>query len=237
MSSNRKDVTGQKFGRLTAILRVGTIKKNGKSISIWLWRCDCGNEKEIPLKNVATGNTKGCGCLHKGLLADKGKDISGQRFGYLTAIKKLRRNKHQQWIWELICDCGGRTESNLGNLTSGCRKSCGCGISVKGARAYNWTGGRKLDSAGYVYLYSPDHPNSPNTRRSYIAEHRLVMEKMLGRYLLKSEEVHHKNGIKDDNRPENLELWVRSHPRGARASDLVEFAREILAKYSDLFPE
>jgi HNH endonuclease len=53
------------------------------------------------------------------------------------------------------------------------------------------------------------------------AEHRLVMENMLDRPLRLGESVHHKNGVKDDNRPENLELWVSPVRYGQRASDLI----------------
>ena len=63
--------------------------------------------------------------------------------------------------------------------------------------------------------------------------HRIVMEQMLGRALLPGENVHHKNGIRDDNRPKNLELWVKSQPHGQRVSDMVAWAKEILARYDD----
>ena len=73
------------------------------------------------------------------------------------------------------------------------------------------------------------HPRAGNG--NYVFEHILVMEQQLGRYLLPDEYVHHLNGVRDDNRPENLELWTRPQPTGIRASDAVAWAREILARY------
>ncbi len=71
---------------------------------------------------------------------------------------------------------------------------------------------------------------SPRVRES-IYQHVHVMQEHLGRDLLPGENVHHINGVKHDNRLENLELWVSSQPKGQRPSDLVAWAKEILERY------
>lgn len=66
-----------------------------------------------------------------------------------------------------------------------------------------WRGGKtKFD--GYIYRYSPNHPHA--TKKGYVAEHRLVMESIIGRFLLPTESVHHIDGNKENNSPENLML-------------------------------
>jgi hypothetical protein len=70
-----------------------------------------------------------------------------------------------------------------------------------------------------------------NGRNRSVGTHRVVMEQSLGRKLRPNENVHHINGKRDDNRAENLELWVKSQPSGQRPQDLVDWAREILRLY------
>jgi HNH endonuclease len=62
-------------------------------------------------------------------------------------------------------------------------------------------------------------------------EHRHIMEQKLGRPLLKRETVHHKNGIRGDNHPDNLELWANHHGEGQRVEDLNTHAIEVLRRY------
>lgn len=84
---------------------------------------------------------------------------------------------------------------------------------------------------GYRFLYLGKDPKTGKAR--WAGEHRLVMEKILGRPLAPNENVHHRNGIRSDNRPENLELWASKQPPRQRVRDLLTYAREILEQYGD----
>jgi len=127
------------------------------------------------------------------------------------------------------CDCGNEKIFNLANIRCKTRPTKSCGCLLKGENHSQWNGGRNKTTQGYINIYKPDHPKM---KRKYVLEHRLVMEKRLGRYLLDTETVHHKNGIKTDNRIENLELWTGEHPKGSRVSDLIKHAVEILRTYA-----
>lgn len=103
-----------------------------------------------------------------------------------------------------------------------CENSCRIKYAC-GERNSNWKGGRKTDSHGYIWLYVPEHPHS---RDRYVREHRLVMEKYLGRYLKENEVVHHKDGDKKNNNISNLELIIcdihKQLHRGGRIATVAE---------------
>jgi hypothetical protein len=117
-----------------------------------------------------------------------------------------------------VCACGGVKQVKSATCGS-CRT---VGESFNG----NWKGGRTMHKAGYLMIRVPGHPRAG--RSPYIFEHILVAESMLCRFLVPGETVHHLNGVRDDNRPENLELWTRPQPSGIRVSDAIQWAHAIL---------
>lgn len=220
-----ENIKGKRFGRLTAIRKV-----ESKNLStIWLFKCECGNEKQINKASVIKGDTVSCGCYIKDKNAETAsKNIAGQRFGHLIALEITKKSSKGN-LWRCVCDCGVVCETQASNLILQRVKSCGCRKNLKKHDHPFWKGG-KVKREGYVSLHCPEHPFA--SPKGYFLEHRLVIEKAIGRYLLRNENVHHKNGIRNDNRLENLELWVKPQPPGQRAEDLVTFSIEILKQYA-----
>lgn len=119
------------------------------------------------------------------------------------------------------------------------RKDCKCHKCrigkgyFKGKNNPSWKGGIKKMKSGYIYIYIEQGSKfssmiAKGVGNGYVAQHRLVMAEHLDRPLLKEETVHHKNGIKWDNRIENLELWATKHHSGQRVEDLIKWAIEFL---------
>ena len=106
------------------------------------------------------------------------------------------------------------------------------GPVLKGPAHHSWNGG-KSTHGGYVQVKLPDDDPmvAMRTASGYVLEHRLVMARKMGRPLEPDEKPHHKNLIRTDNDPGNLELWVTSQPSGARVADLLEWSLTLLDRY------
>ena len=159
----------------------------------------------------------------------------GSVYHKLTVVKEIDRVSKYKRRFLCKCECGNFKELNLTHLI-GIEKTKSCGCSSKnwhrknfGENSPTWKGGKRTESNGYVEIYNPKHPKA--RANGYVKEHRLVMEKFLKRPLLNSENIHHINGNKSDNRIENLELWNTSQPSGQRAIDKIEWAKQILKLY------
>ena len=98
-----------------------------------------------------------------------------------------------------------------------CSRKCYGGNQIHPS---NFRGEKHTTGKGYVDIYVPDHPYVKDHPYKRVPEHRLVMEKKLGRYLYPWELVHHKDTIKSHNDPDNLELWVRNHHNGSRVDEI-----------------
>lgn len=119
----RKNLINQRFGKLTVI--EDTKKQNSHGSKIYLCQCDCGKTIEVDTNHLTTGNTQSCGCLRRNRIA-KGKDITNQHFGHLTALYWTGESPNKSHIWHCQCDCGNEIDVELNYLTSYSITSCGC---------------------------------------------------------------------------------------------------------------
>lgn len=119
VSPGQRDITGERFGKLTAIRPTG--ERSGRGGLMWLCRCDCGKEVCASLNQLISGNKKSCGCLKNPPL----KDFAGKRFGRLT-VTGYAGKENGVHRWNCICDCGKETIVGQTSLQGGRTKSCGC---------------------------------------------------------------------------------------------------------------
>jgi len=170
-------------------------------------RCkQCGKDWYLLNKDAHQANVR----KYKG---SKPKDCSKCGFTHTTRYKLCPPCYHKSS--KVPCPQCGESKSKASVLCKTCAQ--------RGENNGNYKGGSKyVDSRGYV-----------RTRISGrdAFEHVLVMEESLGRRLLKEENVHHINGLKHDNRIENLELWRRPQPSGIRVADAISWAKEVLNLY------
>ena len=132
MPMTPKNLAGQRFGRLVAIRPTA---EREQAFVVWECLCDCGETCFVRSTNLIHGAVRSCGCLRVERCTKRGKsnakDLTGQRFGRLVAIRPTEQRVRTSVVWECCCDCGNIHFATSSNLVRGDVKSCGC--LVKGS--------------------------------------------------------------------------------------------------------
>ena len=143
----KQDLTGQRFGSLTVVKRS---EKGDLRHRYWVCRCDCGQEKDVEESHLKNGHTKSCGCYRKKVRAGILVDISGMRFGKLTAVGAVPGKDGREDYWLCRCDCGNWMVCRREQLKQGHLKKCGfCGEKKAPADAEN---GRQRIEGRKLYI-------------------------------------------------------------------------------------
>ena len=146
------------------------------------------------------------------------KEFTVSNYKQYTAKFCSQKCKSEYQIGKASPTKGTKRPDMIGN------KNYFFGKVLKGDKSFSWKGGKRTTYYGYVMIYSPNHPFCD--AQGYIRQSHLIMEKKLKRYLTLEEVIHHINGIKNDDRPENLKLFANKsehmkfhHPKNIRISE------------------
>lgn len=114
------NLAGVRSGRVVAVEPTGESRRGSL---LWRCRCDCGREFDAEGYRIAGGQIKSCGCARRGRPAN---DLTGRRFGKLTALYRLEEKSGASYLWQCQCDCGRQAKVSAKALASGSTQSCGC---------------------------------------------------------------------------------------------------------------
>lgn len=218
------DISGQEFG-LWLVGELLPLKDRPKGQAIYSCICrGCNRSYAVYGSNLRKGFSTSCiKCAAKKSAESRSKnlDLEGKVFGIWTVIRRVDSVGHGT---RYLCECPRKhsVEIEGAALTNSRRVRC------RKCRSKE-VGSIRKGKDGYVVIKQPNaiHPTS----RGWLKEHVYVMSEHLGRPLLPHENVHHVNGVRDDNRLENLELWSTSQPSGQRVEDKIKWAKEFLNEY------
>jgi hypothetical protein len=161
-------------------------------------------------------------------------DLTGKKYNRLLVLKPIwgiSKSGRKEKKWECICDCGTIKSYFTYQLTHNIVKSCGCYNKEvlskrKGENNPSWKGGNgTVNGRGYRYIR--------HGKDRGMLEHRIIFENYHNIKLLPHQSIHHINGIKTDNRIDNLELWDSSQPFGQRVEDKLDYYFSIITTYKD----
>jgi len=157
-------------------------------------------------KAVYDGICGQCGATFSRKMPQLEKERGGTKFCSAACYNQFRLDARTQC---LVCH---KTIDGKSQNKGFCSQAC--------YFAFQKAGRVPRIEGGYVQFWMPEHPSTHGRKSKYVAEHRLVMEHMLSRYLTEDESVHHRDGNRGNNAPANLELWCRPQPYGVRVDDL-----------------
>lgn len=156
----RKNLIGDKFGKLTVISR--SESKNGRRF--WVCKCDCGNTCVVSTTHLLLGDVKSCGCARSGVNLI---DLSGKKFGRLTAIDPTDKRVGNSVVWTCKCDCGKTCLVPSSYLIRGNTKSCGCLAVENGKKvAVHMKEARKDSYVAHTDILLISDPQKKNSRNT-----------------------------------------------------------------------